>query len=261
LKFPTISATSLIICILFSLLSIASLIFTAITSSDSKTIYIALIIIIFLLAFLYSYYRELSREQADKRAELFKSLTGYLDEEKIKSIMDTFFKLMTKNVREGRANIMLIEQEGATPVLKIKYYYRMKGSPDLNCTWEKREGCCGLAWSTGKPKLLDLSNYATEKDRDDALKNELGIRSQNIACTGRLLSILSVPLFDAGDNDKIIGVINCDSRLSAVDSGLKTLDTSLYLITIGKIISHVLKIRSILKENSKGGRKKDAQEK
>ena len=209
---------------------------------------IAIIIIIVLISFFLSYFRELKGEQEHRKAESFKLLSAYLMPENIRQSMNTFLDGIVVDIPEGRANIMLIENRDGTDVLAIKYHVGMNGSADIDCSWEKREGCCGGAWANGETKFLDLSVYSKEEERNNALRNNLGIRAQNIACTKDVMCILSVPIFDARDSNKIIGVLNCDSKLAAEKSGLQNDEKAKSLLSLGKVISQILSIYSIVKE-------------
>ncbi|TRZ53637.1 hypothetical protein D4S03_01445 [bacterium] len=210
---------------------------------------IAIVVVIMAASFFLSYYRELSREQTERKADLFKGLSGFFDEEKMRLIMKFFCKLVAGNLPSCRSNIMLIQNNDGMQVLKIKYYHRMENSPDLNCIWEKREGCCGIAWYKRKPNFVDLSDLKTDDERDKFLRDALRTKNENIACTRGILSVISIPLFDAKDSNKIIGTLNCDSKQDATQSGFKDVQKTLFLVSTSKIISQILKIYSIVKED------------
>lgn len=135
-----------------------------------------------------------------------------LAEELTQIVLNAFFGFSPNQIKEYqvRANVMKLEGDLLWYVCATM---KLTGE-EAQLSWERGQGCCGLAVVRGAPVILDMSPYAGKPfsemrhDEDDQPKYKLTERQW--AFTNELQTIISIPLFSKqGD---VVGVLNIDSK-------------------------------------------------
>lgn len=117
---------------------------------------------------------------------------------------------LDKDIENYRTNIMLIESNK----LVIRFHHGMENAPDLNIELEKHQGCAGQVWGSGEQMAADLPPNSS------AVGPSWNLTREQEKVTSELRSILSTPIFDPENSQKVLGVFNIDSKLCLSEAGL-----------------------------------------
>jgi transcriptional regulator with GAF, ATPase, and Fis domain len=136
----------------------------------------------------------------------------YYDIKKPVWSIDKMLELMVKSLwRSGeeashfRSNVMVYDPKKNK--LIIRSSYNMMGMRDRSISLEPGQGCAGNCYQTGVPFWVDITEIGAHV--------KYSIDPKNI--WEKMKSVMSVPIFEG---DKIIGVLNIDTDLDLVTSGL-----------------------------------------
>jgi NTE family protein len=111
-----------------------------------------------------------------------------------------------------RSNVMLPTSGGARVVV---YQFNMDSDADQDLELAEDAGCSGACWTTRKPAYADLEDAAAG---DNYVKWKMTAAQQAKVRHDRR-TMVSIPIFAPGSDDRLVGVLSADSSTSIARKG------------------------------------------
>ena len=125
-----------------------------------------------------------------------------------------------------RCNVMLPTSRDTRIVA---YQFRMDADPDQDFELELDAGCSGRCWSERAPAYADLEDAATG---DNYLKWKM-TKAQQAKVRKDRKTMVSIPIFVPGSEEKLIGILSADSDESIIKEGRPDADRVDRILDIG----------------------------
>lgn len=134
------------------------------------------------------------------------------------------------NIMKPRFNIIPWKSAMFRKCLVIEHQWNMDNHPDLGIVLNPGRGVAGKAFQENRPKIGDTTLMSQTGSADWNLTKE------EKAVTASIKSIISVPIRDDIDKNKVIAMLNVDSTLHLRDTPFQNPDFQMKLEDTSKLL-------------------------